>query len=119
MWEFPATWHQSAELRQHIDVAMHLIFLGIIKTCMQDLHDWMVKRQKGSAFLHYSIGIFEAVQKLALSWCRCQPYKTRKLGGWISENYMAAARLMNWFYSEIEGIASDPLLSMPDKPMNR
>ena len=81
MWEFPATWHRSTELRQRIDVAMRLIFLGTIKTCMQDLHDWMVKQQKGSAFLNYSNGMFEAVQKLGLSWSRCQPYKTGKLAG--------------------------------------
>jgi hypothetical protein len=119
MWEFPATWCRGVELWQHIDVAMHLIFLGIIKTVMQDLHEWMSMREKGAAFLRYSSGMFEAVQKLGLSWCRCQPYKTGKLGGWISENYMAAARLMNWFYSEIESVATDPIFVPPDKPMHK
>jgi len=120
MWAFPSTWRRGMELRQHVDVAMHLLFLGVIKTVMQNIHEWMTKREKGAPFLRYSNGIFEAIQSLGISWCRCQPYKSGKLGGWISENYMGAARLFNWFYSEIGSVASDPSFILPDdKPVHR
>ena len=120
LWAFPSTWRRGVELRQHIDVAMHLLFLGVIKTVMQNIHEWMTKREKGAPFLRYSNGIFEAIQSLGISWCRCQPYKSGKLGGWISENYMGAARLFNWFYSEIGSVASDPSFILPDdKPIHK
>ena len=119
MWTFPAIWRRGVELQQHIDVAMHLLFLGVIKTVMQNVHDWMTKREKGAPFLRYSSGIFEAIQSLCLNWCCCQPYKSGKLGGWISENYMGAARLMNWFYSKIGSVASDSSFFLPEKPLHR
>ncbi len=28
MWRFPAVWHRGVEMHQHIDVSMHLLFLG-------------------------------------------------------------------------------------------
>jgi hypothetical protein len=40
-WKYPATWQRGITLSQHIDVPMHLIFLGIVKTCIQLVHDWM------------------------------------------------------------------------------
>jgi len=51
MWSFPATWQRGVQLDQHIDVIMHLLFLGVIKTIMQNIQEWMVKRNKGSAFI--------------------------------------------------------------------
>ena len=78
----------------------------------------MAKQQKGTTFVQYSNGVLESVKLLGITWCRCQPYKTGKLGGWILENYMAGARLMNWFYSEIDNIASDLFYEEPSKPLN-
>jgi hypothetical protein len=119
MWKFPSLWVRGVQLSQHIDVVMHLLFLGVIKTTIQKIQQWTKERGKHTAFLTYSKGIFESVQKLGLDWCRCVPYKTGKLGGWVSENYLGAARLMNWFYGSIDDIASDPVFVEPDRPMNR
>ena len=119
MWKFPALWVRGVELHQHIDVCMHLVFLGVIKTTIQMIQRWTKERGKHSTFLQYSVGIFESVQKLGLDWCRCLPYKNGKLGGWVSENYLAAARLMNWFYGPIDEIASDPVFVEPDRAMNK
>ena len=119
MWKFPALWVRGVQLHQHIDVAMHLIFLGVIKTTIQMIQKWTKERGKHTAFLQYSHGVFESVQRLGLDWCRCLPYKSGKLGGWVSENYLAAARLMNWFYGSIDDIASDPVFVEPDRPMNK
>jgi hypothetical protein len=81
MWKFPSLWVRGVQLNQHIDVAMHLIFLGVIKTTIQMIQQWTKERGKHSAFLQYSKGTFESVQKLGLDWCRCVPYKSGKLGG--------------------------------------
>ena len=42
-WKYPAAWERGITLSQHIDVPMHLIFLGIVKTCIQLVHDWMTR----------------------------------------------------------------------------
>ena len=118
-WKFPSLWVRGVHLYQHIDVAMHLLFLGVIKTTIQMIQRWTKERGKHAAFLQYSKGVFESIQKLGLDWCRCLPYKTGKLGGWVSENYLGAARLMNWFYGSIDDIASDPVFVEPDRPMNK
>jgi hypothetical protein len=101
-WNFPSLWDRGVNLEQHIDVAMHLVFLGIIKSTILKIQDWCILRGKHSAFVVYSNGIFESVQKYGLNWCRCMPYKKGGLGGWVSENYLAAARLCQWFYGVID-----------------
>ena len=90
-WKMPATWDRGITLAQHIDVPMHLLFLGIVKTCIQMVHEWMTKRHKCATFVKYATGALESIQVLGLSWCKCIPYKTGKLGGWISEFFLAHA----------------------------
>jgi hypothetical protein len=41
------------------------------------------------------------LNKLGLDWCKSLPYKTGKLGKWVSEICLAAARLISWFYGPI------------------
>lgn len=114
MWKFPAFWCRGVDLQQHIDVAMHLLFLGIVKTVMQQIQEWMVRRNKGSRFVQYADAVFDNVQRLQLTWCRITPYKNGNFGGWISENYVAAARVMAWFYGSIGDIAADPIFDEPN-----
>jgi len=54
MWKFPALSVCGVQLHQHIDVAMHLIVLGVIKTKVQMVQEWTKMQGKGSAFLRYS-----------------------------------------------------------------
>jgi hypothetical protein len=44
------------------------------------------------------------------------PYKTGKLGGWVSENYLAHARLITWFYGSIDEVAIDQEFIVPNIP---
>jgi hypothetical protein len=117
-WKFPAVWCRGVDLQQHIDVAMHLLFLGIVKTVMLQIQEWMVRRNKGSRFVQYADGVFDNIQQLQLTWCRITPYKNGNFGGWISENYVAATRLMAWFYGSIGDIAPDPAFDEPDVEFN-
>lgn len=117
MWKFPSLWERGVELHQHIDVVMHLLFLGIVKTCIQKVLQWTKLRGKHTSFLKYCTGTMESVKTLNLDWCRTFPFKGGKLGGWVSENYLALARLLCWFLSRLEDVASDPTCNIPeDKP---
>jgi len=113
-WKYPAVWDRGVKLSQHVDAVMHLIFLGIVKTCIKRIQTWATLRGKNSAFLIYSLGTMESVQSLGLDWCHCVPYKIGKLGGWVSENYLAMCRLLSWFYGSIDEVASDVVFNPPD-----
>jgi hypothetical protein len=112
-WKFPPLWDRCVKLNQHIDVAMHLIFLGVVKTTIIVIQDWTKMRGKHSAFLRYVKGALEPIQSLGIDWCRCVPYKTGKLGGWVSENYLGVSRLLGWLYCCIDEIASDEVFQEP------
>ena len=86
---------------------MHLLLLGIQKTMMMQIKRWHTLRGAGATFVRYTKGILESIQNLKLSWCKAIPYKNGKLGGWVSESYLAMARLNKWFYSGIIHINAD------------
>ena len=88
-WEHPALWTRGIELCQHIDVPMHLIFLGVLHTCVQMVHGWMTKRHKSASFSCYTKNSPECIQKLNISWCKCIACKSGNFGGWVSENYLS------------------------------
>jgi hypothetical protein len=52
-WEYKALWNRGVQLSHHVDVAMHLIFSGVVKTVIQMVHDWSKKRGKKAAFIRY------------------------------------------------------------------
>jgi len=114
-WSFPALWDRGVELHQHIDVAMHLLFLGVIKTTMHKVQDWARKRGKFASFVRYANeSAIQSVQSLRLDWCKLIPYKGGKLGGWVSENYMAMARILCWFYDPLPSLAEDDIVIDPE-----
>jgi len=115
-WSNPVLWERGTTLNQHVDVVMHLLFLGVIKTTMQMVHEWMKKRGKCSTFISYTAGTLETIQQLGLRWCQCIPYKSGKLGGWVSENYVAASKLMTWLYCSIGIVAADGIYVEPQRP---
>ena len=117
-WKFPSLWRRGCSIDQHIDVIMHLLLLGIQKTTMNRIKLWHSLRRSETNFIRYAAGILENIQKLNISWCKAIAYKTGKLGGWVSENYLAMARLNKWFYSGIEIITSDESVRDLDAMLN-
>jgi len=107
-WQFPALWSRSTMLLQHVDVIMHLLFLGVIKTTIKHIEGWIKKRGKFDAFIKYVCGRLESVQALRLGWCKVLPYSGNKFGGWVSENYLALGKLLPWFYSTVPLLTGDP-----------
>ena len=101
------------QLDQHIDVAMHLIFLGVVKTCISMVQEWTKTRRKHAAFLRYVSGSLEEIQILGMDWCRCVAYKTGKLRSWVSENYLGVSRVLHWLYCCIDDIAADEVFETP------
>ena len=100
-WQFPALWSRGTEMSQHVDVIMHLLFLGVIKATIKRIEDWLKSKCKYEGFVKFVRGRLESVQYLRLGWCKVLPYTSGNFGGWVSENYLALARLLPWFYSAL------------------
>ena len=99
---------------------MHLLFLGIVKTTMLRIQQWMSNKRKMAPFVRAMKKQFYSLDKLKLSWIKVLPHKAGKFGGWISENYLAISRLLKWFYSSLALIASDPApWQEPNKPLEK
>ena len=85
----PAIWGRPVELTQHIEVAMHIFFLGVCKSCNLLFMDWLSLRFRLSSFCQYAEDTLEMVKADQLSWCKALAFKKGTLGGCLSENYLA------------------------------
>jgi hypothetical protein len=119
-WPIPALWSRGTDLAQHPDIPMHLLFLGVVKTTVLMAQRWLKNKGKSPAFIKETAKLLEWVEDLKLSWCKVIPYRGGKLGGWVSENYLALSRLLRWVYSRLDELAVDrePFVE-PDLPLDR
>ena len=110
----PALWQKPGlALHQNIEAIMHLLFLGLQKTCMLTAQTWLKGRRRFQPFLTYITGVPDSIQKLTLSWCKANPYGSGKFGGHVSENYLADCRLCPWYYSQLGDLAEEIEFVMP------
>ena len=116
----PPLWSRGASLNQHIDVLMHLVFLGAVDGTLKFIHVWLKKQSKYSSFMRLASTRLNVIQKLNLKWCKAMPYKGNKLGGWVSENYLAFARVCKWFFLILDNVGRDEEEYVePTKPQNK
>ena len=97
---------------------MHLLFLGIFKSIMLDVQEWMKARKKFTSFLRFIKDVPESVQTLALDWCAANDYGKGKFGNKVSENYLADAKLALWVYSTLDLLTSEPPFKQPTTPQH-
>jgi len=102
--KLPALWQRPVQLHQHIDVIMHLLFLGVQKTLAHLVHDWAKMKGKNSEFQQFACNILQSIPHVP--WCPVAPYTGDRLGGWVSENFLALARLTKWFYGALDKVAA-------------
>lgn len=90
----------SGTCNPYVDVPMHLLMLGVVKSVLLKIGVWLRYRSQKTMFLTTSNNILGKVKELNVEWCKILEYpSTDKFGGWISENFMAMSRLAQWFYS--------------------
>jgi hypothetical protein len=93
----PPTWKRNLNISDHVETLMHLIFLGITKTVLKDIHIWLKNNNLFTKFLKIADTTLLPILKLKLQWCKVIPYGTGKFGGHVSENYLAMSRIIKWF----------------------
>ena len=97
-WRIPSIWSRNVPLDAHIDVPMHLLCLGVIKSVVILINDWAVAYKKGQMLGIACDSNLEIIKHMHISWAPAVPYSNGKLGGWVSENYLVLCKVMPWFY---------------------
>lgn len=126
-FELPSAWYGFNDVKQYVDVPMHLLMLGIVKSVLLKIGVWLRLRNQQSLFLRMTNTVLGEVKSLNIHWCKILEYpSTDKFGGWVSENFLAMSRLANWFYSFVTFLPeadeySDPRSNYKtwSKPMNQ
>ncbi|KAL7570593.1 hypothetical protein ACA910_017644 [Epithemia clementina (nom. ined.)] len=107
IYKGPVTWESDADINDNVDVVMHLLFLDIVKSAMEQTTKWLKKQMTYKSFVKTTDGLLEMVQHLNLDWCRVLGFQRGNLGGWVSENYLGFAHPLLWFSSMIDTVAID------------
>ena len=119
-WKYPAMWDSGLDMQQITEPCMHLLFLGLVKNNCFQIQEWAAMRNQYSAMRRELEKRTTVLEQLHLGWCKIQPYKGEKLGGWVSENFMAFARVAPWLYSCLHSLEEDPPLHPQDgKPIGK
>ena len=105
--ETPPLWNRGVSMHQHIDVLMHLVFLGAVDGTIKFIHEWLKLQSKYSSFMRLASKRLNVIRRLNLNWCKAIPYKGNKLGGWVSENFLAFARICKWFFLILDNVGRD------------
>jgi len=117
-WLYPASWTCRIQLNQHVDVPMHLLFLAVTKSTIKRIMEWTRYQNKQNHYLRMVGGVLETVAKLHLDWCVAIPMQSSKFGGWVSENFLALARLSRWFFSMLPYLRPGPEYRDPLRPLS-
>ena len=94
----PPAWKGVHTLWQFIDVIMHLLFLGIIKHLVFDMHEGFKMASSLPAFIERTARRLKSIP--SLSWLVKEDYLSAGLSGWVSENFVALARLFPWIFQD-------------------
>lgn len=119
LWKWPPIWDTNLSLQQSVEPCMHQLFLGLVKTVCFEIQDWAALRNKYSSMRRALEETTLGLQKLRLSWCKIEPYRGEKLGGWVSENFMALGRVAPWLYSSLHWLEDDAPYVEPERPVGQ
>ena len=106
LW-FPAIWSSDLEVWNSIETPMHLLFLGIVKSTIDISFRWLKSLNKHKAFCNLVQPLLNRIRALRSPFCMINDFNgtsENTLGGWISESYLAFARIMGVAYGYITEI---------------
>ena len=110
----PPLWTRQQDLRQHVDCPMHLLFLGVVRKILKIQAEWASARKVLPHFVKLATAALEDVAKLQLTWCTVLPLSVGTYGGWVSENYVGASRIMLWYSTFLLMTPVDESPDLPD-----
>ena len=113
-WRGGPFWKSNLKLYQFVDVLMHLLFLGITKSTREIILKWISETKRINGYKKFANGIFRHIADMSLDWCKLLVAKS----GWVSDNYIALARICKWFYYPIIMLQNREEYNEPTLPIN-
>ena len=74
---------------------MHLLFLGIVKSCKEMILGWLKHTKKTDDCNSERMKVCSVLEKWGICWLKI----INTNSGWVSENYLGFSRIMKWFSS--------------------
>jgi hypothetical protein len=120
----PSMWYGDPffDVCESIEVVMHLLFLGIVKTTAKNVFQpFLAGRNQWTSYRQKSNEISAEIRDLGLQWLRVLPMKDGGThGGWVSENYLGYGRIMKYLCTLVEiSAATDEEYSDPSIPLEQ
>ena len=115
MWKMPAAWDRGLDFATNLDVIMHLCFLGSTHTLTDVIRKYLKRKGKHSKFLSGVSGRLEGIESLKLVNFKAHGF-TLKNGSWVSEQWVALAKVMKWFFSDVSQFGKDQEYQDPVDP---
>ena len=110
---YPPQWERPGlELSDNIEAIMHELFLGTVKQVMKTVQTLLTRRSKNEAFIRLVQRQLEPLLDMSTDWMKCRQYKGGKFSGFVSENYLAYARIASWMYQNVDK-------AMPDRDVHK
>jgi hypothetical protein len=101
-FKMKANWVLFENVNRFPEMPMHLLFLGIVKTVIVDIMNWLKLQKKYASFFSKANGLLTEIQAFGLPWLKVMPFINGKLGGWVAENYLGFSRVMVWFFDYLK-----------------
>ena len=114
-WKGGPFWKSNLQLFQFVDVLMHLLFLGVTKSTKELIYDWITQTKRLNGYKLFANNIFSHVAGMGLDWCKLLVATS----GWVSDNYLAFARICKWFYYPIVFLQQNEIYHEPTLPLNK
>jgi len=124
LWSGSPLWNSlSHNLEDVVDSPMHLLFLGVVKSTMYYVSEFVKLRKISHAYetlMRHKIRCIHDVYKL--DWFVLIDFKhcgdTLDTTGWLAENYIAFSRIFLWFVSSLRVIKDQRIFSSIDPVLN-
>lgn len=112
-WEGGPFWNSCMSLKQFVDPIMHLIFLGITKATKKLVDKWIKVTKRKISFKLIENELLGLVANMGLDWCKIILTES----GWVSDNYLAFARITKWYYHPLDSLALEEEYKEPTKEL--
>jgi len=101
----PKLWTGSHDVDVFVNSHMHLLYLGIVKTLLSEVREYIAIADKQTAYVDAIEPLMRSIKNMHLSSCRLEMYygmTNKKLtAGWLCDNFVAFARLMPVLFAPI------------------
>jgi hypothetical protein len=106
----PCLWQygEFVDVNDSIEVVMHLLFLGIVRSLAKDVvYPFLSARKQWTSYVDRVKKIMQRISKLHIPWLVLQPIGiSGSFGGWVSENYLGYCRVAKYLGALTESLPS-------------